>query len=324
MSEWEPENGRPQSNREWQLIEKMLLESHKESRRRRRWNIFFRLLVFAYLFILMVPLFSMMGNVAPSVSQQHTAVVEIKGVIAAGKPASAERIIAGLRQAFRADNSKAVMLLINSPGGSPVQASMVYQEIQRLQKKFPDKPVYAVITDMGASGAYYIAAAADKIFASPASIVGSIGVIMAGFSFGKAIDKLGIKRRLLTAGEYKGMLDPFSPLGEKAKKHINVMLERIHDQFIAAVKAERADDLVAPKKHNLFSGLFWTGARALELGLVDGLKTPTEVAREVVGAKHMVNYTVRKNPLSRLFQKFGTSIGTGIMEALGLYEVRLR
>jgi protease-4 len=250
--------------------------------------------------------------------------VEVNGVIAEQNDANADRIVTGLREAFKADNSKAVLLRINSPGGSPVQSGQVYREIERLRKKHPEKKLYAAITDMGASGAYYIAAAADEIYADPASIVGSIGVIMQGFGFTDAIDKLGVERRMLTAGENKDMLDPFQPVDPEQQEHVQGMLGNIHDQFIEAVKKGRGDRLADPAKHELFSGLFWTGERAVELGLADGLKSPGQVARDVVGAKDIVNYTPRKNPFDELLNRLGTSIGEGISEALGLNETRLR
>jgi protease-4 len=324
MSDYEPGTGRPQNNREWQLIEKVLLSAHQENRRRRRWSVFFRFLGMAYLFLLLILFLPMTGDVAPQVSGKHTALVEVNGVIAEQNEANADRIVTGLREAFEAEKSKAVLLRINSPGGSPVQSGQIYREIKRLREKHPDKKLYAAITDMGASGAYYVAAAADRIYADPASIVGSIGVIMSGFGFTEAIDELGVERRLLTAGENKAMMDPFQPVDPQQKEHVQTMLTEIHDQFIEAVKKGRGDRLVNPEKNNLFSGLFWTGEKSVELGLTDGLKSPGQVARDVVGQKDIVNYTPRPNPLDEFMKRFGAQVGTGLADALGLDETRLR
>ncbi len=324
MSDYEPGNGRPQNSREWQMIEKMLMASHQENRRRRRWSVFFRFLGFGYLFLLLILFLPMTSDVAPSVSGKHTALVEVNGVIAEQSDANADRIVTGLRKAFEAEDSEAVLLRINSPGGSPVQAGLIYREIERLREKHPEKKLYAAITDMGASGGYYVAAAADEIYADPASIVGSIGVIMSGFGFTEAIDELGVERRLLTAGDNKAMMDPFKPVDPNQKEHVQTMLTEIHDQFIEAVKKGRGDQLVDPEKNNLFSGLFWTGEKAVDLGLTDGLKSPGQVARDVVGAEDIVNYTPRPNPLDEFMKRFGAQLGTGLADALGLDETRLR
>lgn len=324
MSDYEPGNGRPQNSREWQMIEKMLMASHQENRRRRRWSVFFRFLGFGYLFLLLILFLPMTSDVAPSVSGKHTALVEVNGVIAEQSDANADRIVTGLRKAFEAEDSEAVLLRINSPGGSPVQAGLIYREIERLREEHPEKKLYAAITDMGASGGYYVAAAADEIYADPASIVGSIGVIMSGFGFTEAIEELGVERRLLTAGDNKAMMDPFKPVDPNQKEHVQTMLTEIHDQFIEAVKEGRGDQLVDPEKNNLFSGLFWTGEKAVDLGLTDGLKSPGQVARNVVGAEDIVNYTPRPNPLDELMKRFGAQLGTGLADALGLDETRLR
>lgn len=316
------QGGRPQSDREWKLLEKLLMSVQDESRRQRRWNIFFRILTFAYLFLLLT-LFLPGGSGMPvSVKGDHVGVVDVSGVIADGADASADVIVTGLRAAFEAKDSKAVVLRINSPGGSPVQSAYVYREIQRLRALHPHKPVYAVITDMGASGAYYIAAAADQIYADQASIVGSIGVIMAGFGFTEAIDKLGIERRVMTAGKNKALLDPFAPQDGAQQKHVQTMLDEIHQQFIGAVKQGRGERLVADRDEEIFSGLFWTGEQALQLGLVDGFGSTGQVARDVIGVEDVVDYTPRRHPLDELFGRLGAQIGTAIANQLGGVSLR--
>jgi protease-4 len=315
---------RPKNQKEWQLIEKMLLSSQNENRKQRRWNIFFRFVTFGYLFILLFLFIPGRTGMAPSSTEPHTGLVAVNGVIAESAEASADRIATGLRRAFEAENSKAVIIKINSPGGSPVQAGMVYREIKRLREEYPDKKVYAAITDMGASGGYYIASAADEIYADPSSIVGSIGVIMAGFGFTDAIDKLGVDRRVLTAGENKALMDPFKPVEESEQAHVQDMLDEIHDQFITAVREGRGDRLVNPEENKLFSGLFWTGEKAVDLGLADGLASPGQVARDIIGQEEIVDYTPRRSPFEQFMREFGASVGAGVAGALGLEQARLR
>ncbi|MGD8408384.1 MAG: S49 family peptidase, partial [Thiohalophilus sp.] len=280
------------SNPQWEqdLINRLAFAALNEQRKSRRWKIFFMLLIISYLFLV----FFTVANREPSVtanliSRKHTALIEINGVIAADKEASADNIVTGLRNAFENDNAAGIILRINSPGGSPVQAGYIYDEINRLRELHPDTKVYAVISDIGASGGYYIAAAADEIYADKASIVGSIGVVMHNFGFTEAMDKLGIERRLYTAGENKGFLDPFSPAKKEDVQHIKRMLGNIHQQFIDAVKKGRGDKLGDDPK--LFSGLIWTGEEGVELGLIDGLGNSSYVAREVIHAENIVNYT---------------------------------
>ncbi|MBL7249030.1 signal peptide peptidase SppA [Alloalcanivorax sp. C16-2] len=306
------------NNKEWKLIEKLLGQAQAEQRKSRRWGIFFKSLGFIYLFSLLFLFSANRPGDSLAVAEPHVAVVDLNGAIMADSPASADLISTGLREAFEADNAKAVILRINSPGGSPVQSSFVYNEIRRLRAEHPDKKLYAAITDMGASGAYYIASAADEIYADPASIVGSIGVIMANFGLQEAADKLGVERRVYTAGENKDILDPFAPVKDKDREHVQAMLDEIHQQFIGAVKQGRGDRLKVEGHPELFSGLFWTGQRALELGLVDGLKSPGQVARDVVGVERTVDYTVSASPLDKVLKKFGVSIGDGLGQALGL------
>lgn len=313
------------SEREWKLIEKLLGQAQDEHRKARRWGIFFKLLTFGYLFIV---LFMVLANRAglsePGAAKPHVGVVDISGMIAPDQDASADLLAAGLRRAFEAENSKAVLLRINSPGGSPVQSNQVYREITRLRALHPDKPVFAVITDVGASGAYFIASAADDIYADPASIVGSIGVIMGGFGVEEAARKLGVERRLYTSGDNKAMLDPFAPENPEHVRHVQTMLDEIHQQFIDAVRAGRGDRLNDAYESELFSGLFWTGERSLELGLVDGLKSPGQVIREVMELEDSVNYTVSRSPFEEFVRRFGMSIGAGIANSLGMESFTLR
>lgn len=316
------QGGRPQSDREWKLLEKLLLSVQDENRKQRRWNIFFRLMTFAYLFLLLVLFLPGRSGMSVPVTGEHVGVIDVSGVIADGADASADTIVTGLRAAFEAKDSKAVVLRINSPGGSPVQSAYVYREIQRLRALHPKKPVYAVITDVGASGAYYIAAAADHIYADQASIVGSIGVIMAGFGFTEAIDKLGIERRVMTAGENKALLDPFAPQDSDQQQHVQIMLDDIHRQFIEAVKLGRGERLATGRDDEIFSGLFWTGEQALGLGLVDGLGSTGQVARDVIGIEELVDYTPRRHPLDDLLGRLGTRIGAGIADQLGGVSLR--
>lgn len=314
-----PANSGPTS-KEWKLLEKLLGQAQAEQRKTRRWGIFFKSLTFIYLFALLFMMTGSRSGDAMAVAEPHVAVVDLNGVIMADSEASADLLSRGLRDAFEAENAEAVLLRINSPGGSPVQSNFVFNEIQRLRAEYPDKKLYAAITDMGASGAYYIAAAADQIYADPASIVGSIGVIMAGFGLQEAAEKLGVERRVYTAGENKDLMDPFAPVNPAHRRHVQEMLDEIHQQFIAAVKQGRGDRLKVDGHPELFSGLFWTGERALDLGLIDGLKSPGQVARDVIGLDKLVNYTYSPSPVEQLLQRFGVSIGKGLGSSLGLEQ----
>ncbi|WP_407658773.1 signal peptide peptidase SppA [Marinobacterium marinum] len=308
---------RPSTQKEWRLIEKMLGSLQVEQRRSRRWGIFFKLLTFVYLFSLLGMFFigKDLGG-SKVVAADHTAIVEVKGPIMDGEDASADTIIAALRDAFEAEHSKAVVLRINSPGGSPVQSGYVYDEIKRLRELNPEKKVYAVITDIGASGAYYIAAAADEIYADKASLVGSIGVISSSFGFVDLIEKLGVERRTLTAGENKAFLDPFSPLKERDREFWQTVLNTTHQQFIEQVRKGRGDRLKGGDE--LFTGLVWSGEQALELGLVDGLGSSSMVAREVIGAEKLVDYTARPQPLDRLIERLGVGVAKELALQMGL------
>ena len=293
-------------------LERVALQLLLQQRSERRWRVFFRLAWFGLaLAVVWVLLADRIGPQAPSTP--HTALVEVRGEIDADGEASAEALVSALRSAFEDRGAQAVVLRINSPGGSPVQSGIVNDEIRRL-KALHDKKVYAVVEEVCASGAYYIAVAADEIYVDKASIVGSIGVLMDGFGFTGLMDKLGIERRLLTAGENKGMLDPFSPQNEKETAYAQAMIEQIHQQFIKVVKAGRGDRLKdAP---DLFSGLFWNGEEAVRRGLADHLGGLEYVAREVVKAEEIIDYTPRENVAERLAKRFGAGVGAGAVKAL--------
>lgn len=295
-------------------LEKLALATLAEQRATRRWRNFFRL---AWLALLagVIWLGFYQSQPTQDASTPHTAVVEIKGEIASGVESSAELVVSALRSAFEDEGAQAVVLLINSPGGSPVQAGIINDEILRL-KAIHQKPVYAVVEESCASAAYYIAVAADKIFVDKASIVGSIGVLMDGFGFTGLMEKLGVERRLMTAGVNKGFLDPFSPQTERQRGFAQAMLNQIHQQFIDVVKAGRGDRL--KETPDTFSGLFWSGQQAIELGLADQLGNLDFVAREVVKAEDIVDYTRRDNVAERLFKRFGVAVGEGAVRALQL------
>ena len=284
----------------------------RERRTERRWRTVFRLFWLLLAGLLVYSLW-LQGRHVTTTTTPHTALVEVRGEIAADTEASAEQLLAGLKEAFNDDSAQAVVLRINSPGGSPVQAGIVYDEIKRL-KKLHGKPVYAVVEEMCASGAYYIAAAADEIFVDKASVVGSIGVLMDGFGFTELMNKVGVERRLLTAGENKGMLDPFSPLQPKQRAYAQAMLDQIHQQFIAVVREGRGKRL--KETPEIFSGLFWNGEQAVQLGLADRFGTLDFVAREVVKAEDVIDYTPKDNVAERLAKRFGASIGAGAVKAL--------
>jgi len=312
------DSGTSSSGATWEkdLLNRLAFASLNEERRRRRWSIFFRILLFTYLFIILFMAMTGGEGEGELIRTPHTSLVQINGLISDGTEANSDSIIKGLRKAFDDKQTKGIILRVNSPGGSPVQAGIVYDEIMRLKKLHPDIKVYAVILDVGASGAYYISAAADQIYVNQASVVGSIGVLMNGFGFVDGMKKLGIERRLLTAGENKGMLDPFSPLKEKDVTYIHTVLEEIHQQFIKAVKDGRGARL--KEDPNLFSGMFWTGAQSIKLGLADGLGDVDHVARDVIGAKDIVDYTEQPSLWKRLADRFGTSMARGLGNTLGL------
>ncbi len=310
-----------ESERAWRVLEKVVSGSLDEQRRARRWGIFFKLLTFAYLFAA-IWLFVPRDGLTSVSATSFTALVRVDGVIAPNELASANNIVAGLRAAFEDERSKAVMLVINSPGGSPVQSGYVYSEIRRLRDKYPDKKLYAVIGDIGASGAYYIAAAADAIYADQASLVGSIGVISGSFGVTGLMEKLGVERRLITAGENKALLDPFSPLPESQRELWQSVVDTTHRQFVERVKNGRGDRL--KEDPQLFSGMVWSGEQALALGLIDGLASPGQVAREVVGAEEIVDFSRGHDPLQKLLRGLGIELGTGLAQGLATAAPQLR
>ncbi|HZW12773.1 MAG TPA: S49 family peptidase [Noviherbaspirillum sp.] len=305
----------PQSTDRWErdLLEKLAFATLNEQRARRRWNIFFRFVTLAIVgFGLWVA--SGLGDQEADVVGPHTALIEIDGTIETGTVGAADAVIPALNRAFSDDNSVGVILRINSPGGSPVQAGMINDEIARLRKEYPRKPLYVVVDEICASGGYYIAAAADKIFVNKASIVGSIGVLMEGFGFTGLMEKLGVERRLMTAGENKGFMDPFSPQSQKHKNYAQEMLDEIHQQFIDVVRQGRGDRL--KETPDTFSGLFWSGSKAVEIGLADGFGTVDTVARDELKATDIVDYTQHEALSERLLKKFGGAVGEGAVTSV--------
>lgn len=314
-------NGGKDAGWERDVLNRLAFASLNEQRRARRWSIFFKSLLFVYLFAVLfyIPSDWEKGAIP---SGKHTALVDLNGVIASNTQANADALVAGLRDAFKNKGSVAVILRINSPGGSPVQAGYVYDEIKRLRKEYPGKKLYAVVEDICASGGYYIAAAADEIYADKASIVGSIGVLMDGFGFVKSLEKLGIERRLMTAGDHKGILDPFSPLKKDEVKHVQGLLDTVHQQFINKVKEGRGDRLA--DSPDLFSGLFWNGEEGLKLGLVDGLGSSGYVAREIIGEEKIVDYTYRQNYFDRVVDRLGSAMANTLATTIGLGPAGMR
>jgi protease-4 len=306
--------GKDEQSPGWErgVLEKLAFAALDEQRAARRWKLIGRV-TWLLVFVILVWVGFGLGGPAKTTISPHTAMIEIRGEIAAGSEGSADLVVSALRSAFEERGAQAIVLLINSPGGSPVQAGIINDEIRRLKAKHR-KPVYVVVEETCASAAYYIAVAADKIFVDKASIVGSIGVLMDGFGFTGLMDKLGVERRLMTAGENKGFLDPFSPQTEKQRAFAQAMLDQIHQQFIAVVKAGRGKRL--KETPEMFSGLFWTGQQAIELGLADQLGNLDYVAREVVKAEEIVDYTRRENVAERLVKRFGAAIGEGSVKAL--------
>jgi len=319
MADSEPQ--KREENWERAVLEKVALAAVQEQRRARHWGIFFKLLLFIYLFAL---LFIAMGwwgkkDAAP---RKHTALVEVRGVIGPEGSASAENVMTGLQDAFKDKRTQGVIIRINSPGGSPVQAGYINDEIRRLRQKYPNIPLYAVVEDISASGGYYVAVAADQIFVDKASIIGSIGVLMDGFGFTGAMEKLGIERRLLAAGENKGFLDPFSPIEDSQKAYAQKMLNEIHQQFINVVRQGRGNRL--KETPEMFSGLLWIGTRSIELGLADALGSVEYVAREVIKAEDIVDFTPRENLAERVVRRFGAAMAETLLRlgTLPSYTIR--
>ncbi|MGZ8095918.1 MAG: signal peptide peptidase SppA [Methylosarcina sp.] len=306
-------NTSPSSEPGWEraIIEKLALAAVNEQTRARRWGIFFKSLIFIYLIVLAVMMMYPRIKEGFGVDNQyHTAVVDVVGMIAEDKEASAESIIEGLRNAVEDKNTKGIILHANSPGGSPVQSAYVYDEIRKIKKEHPDLPVYAVVSDICASGCYYIAAASDKIFVNQASLIGSIGVLMDGFGFVETLEKLGIERRVLTAGTHKALLDPFSPPKEEETRFMQSLLDQVHQQFISAVKAGRGERL--KDSPELFTGLVWTGQESIKLGIADAYGRDDYVAREIIGAETQVDFTRQEHLLDKIAGKIGTAFGHSI------------
>jgi len=299
---------------ERKTLEKVALAAIQEQRRARLWSIFFKLLLFTYLFLLLFLWLGWIGKKDAASSGRHTALVELRGVIGPESSASADNVIAGLQAAFKDKYTQGVILRINSPGGSPVQAGHINDEVKRLRAKYPNIPLYAVVEDICASGGYYVAVAADHIYVDKGSIIGSIGVLMDGFGFTGLMDKLGIERRLLAAGENKGFLDPFSPIRDNQVQYAETMLEEIHKQFITVVREGRGQRL--KETPELFSGLLWVGTRSVELGLADAIGSVDYVAREVVKAEDIVDFTPRENVAERLARRFGAAMADTLVRAV--------
>ncbi|GAB4290080.1 MAG: signal peptide peptidase SppA [Methylophaga sp.] len=306
----EPDNGSSDNQWERTVLRDLAFAAIKEQRAKRRWSYVFKFLILLYLIGFLVLAYSP-GKLS-TVTEPHTAMVDIQGIISSDSEANADTLLTGIREAFESETAKGLILRLNTPGGSPVQAGLVNDEIKRLRAQRPDFPVYAVVQDVCASGGYYIAVAADEIYADKASIVGSIGVRMDSFGLTDLIDKIGVERRSLTAGERKAFLDPFLPMKQEDIEHAQQMLETIHQQFINVVKEGRGNRL----KDNdaLFSGLFWSGEQAVELGLIDGLAGTGKVARELVGAEEVIDYTPRPNYLDQFAGRLGASVASLLIE----------
>jgi protease-4 len=315
----DPQDNQPQWERS--VLEKVALAAIQEQRAARRWGLFFKMMLLIYLFSLLFIGMGWFGK-RDTLPGSHTALIDINGVIASGTPNSADKIMSGLQAAFKDSNTKGVVVRINSPGGSPVQAGYIYDEIKRLRAKHPEIPLYAVVEDICASGGYYIAAAADRIYVDKASIIGSIGVLMDGFGFTGTMQKLGVERRLLAAGENKGFLDPFSPIQDKQKAHAESMLDDIHQQFITMVKQGRGKRL--KETPDMFSGLLWVGQKSIDLGLADALGGLDYVAREVIKAEDIVDYTMQENIAERFARRFGAATAEALVRLTGLSAFSLR
>ena len=299
-----------EEERSWEreTIEKLAFAALKEQRRSRRWGIFFKLLTFAYITLFVILALDWRGEADVLKGGKHTALVDLVGVIEPKGNASADRVTSALQGAFKDKNTQGVILRINSPGGSPVQSGIIYDEIRRLRTIYPNVPVYVVVEDLCASGGYYIAAAADRIYVDKASIIGSIGVLMEGWGFTGTMEKLGVERRLLAAGENKAFLDPFSPANPKQQEYAQNLINEVHQQFINVVKKGRGKRL--KENPEIFSGLMWTGAKSIELGLADAYGNVDYVAREVIKAEDIVDYTQKENIAERFAKRFGAAMAS--------------
>jgi protease-4 len=306
------DSGKPE-NWERKVLEKLALSALQEQRRSRHWGIFFKLIGFSFLFLVLFLSMGWINKGEAPLSGKHTALVELQGVIASDQ-VSADKIISGLQEAFKDKNTKGVILRINSPGGSPVQAGYINDEIKRLRGKHPNIPLYAVVEDICASGGYYVAAAADRIYVDKASMIGSIGVLMDGFGFTQGMEKLGVERRLLTAGANKGFLDPFSPMDANQKALAQGMLDDIHQQFIQVVRQGRGKRL--KETPDTFSGLIWTGEKGIQMGLADALGSAEYVAREVIKAEEIVDFTPQEGFAERFSKRFGVAMANTLISPL--------
>jgi len=300
-----------ESGWEREVLEKLALAAITEQTRARRWSVFFKSLMFVYLIAVFgVAMYPKLSKDIGVDGKDHTAVIDVVGMIAEGKEANADSIIESLRNAVKDKHTKGIILHANSPGGSPVQSSYVYEEIRKTKKEHPELPIYAVVSDICASGCYFIVSASDKIFVNPSSLVGSIGVLMDGFGFVDGMQKLGVERRLFTAGAHKAMLDPFSPSKEDETQYIQGLLNQVHQQFIGAVKAGRGDRL--KENPDMFSGLVWTGEEGVKLGIVDGVGNQDYVAKELIGAETQVDFSRQEHLLDKIAGKLGASFGQTI------------
>lgn len=305
------ENPEKTQNWERQLLEKIALSALNEQKTKRRWGVFFKLAGLAYLIAVLVLVLDLEGADKKLSDAKHTALVNVRGTIEASGEASAEKITGALQSAFDDKGTAGVIMRINSPGGSPVQSGIVYDEIVRLRAKHPEIPLYVVVEDLCASGGYYIASAADKIYVDKASILGSIGVLMDGFGFTNTMEKVGVERRLLTAGENKGFLDPFSPQDAKQKEHAKILLGEIHRQFIEVVRKGRGKRL--KETPEMFSGLMWTGSQSIGMGLADGYGTVDSVARDVIKTDNILDYSVKENIAERVAKRLGAEVGQSLV-----------
>jgi len=317
-NQWdEPRSKENEKNVGWErdAIEKLAFAAVNEQRRARRWGIFFKSLMFVYLSVLLgISLYPTVKQSFDDDGTGHTAVININGMIAEGQEANADSIIKALRNASKNEDTKGIVLHVNSPGGSPVQSSYIFNEIRKIKAEKPELPIYAVASDICASGCYFIAAAADKIYVNPSSLIGSIGVLMNGFGFVDTMKMLGVERRLVTAGAHKALMDPFSPTKADEQKYMQDVLAEVHQQFIAAVKEGRGDRL--KEGENLFSGLVWTGEQSIKVGLADAYGNDDSVATDIIGAKKRVNFTIQERLIDRLAGKMGASFA-GAFSSLG-------
>lgn len=313
----------PEKSPDWerQVLSRLAMSAVKEQRRSRQWSIFFKLLAFIYLFVLLFTAKGWLGAKDGGVvgAGKHTALIDLNGVIAP-EQVNADDIVSSLQEAFKDSSTKGVVLRINSPGGSPVQAGVINDEMRRLRASHPDIPLYVVVEDICASGGYYVAAAADKIFVNKASLVGSIGVLMDGFGLTGTMEKLGVQRRLLTAGENKGFLDPFSPVDATQVRYAQQMLNGIHQQFIQVVRQGRGKRL--KETPDMFSGLIWTGEDSVRLGLADGYGSAAQVAREVIKAEELVDYTPQKSIAEKFARQFGAATASTLLRASSPFALR--